>query len=126
MCGITREQLGVDDSCVRILIAHGGQTFSVPKAALFPISSMSAASPAQANEVEAQSDVTSVTTHRSQRRRRGGDDGDDGGDVGGTQGTRGVGGMVAAAVTTMDELVPSARRRLQLAEHRITSTRIAR
>ena len=54
------------------------------------------------------------------------DDGDDGGDVGGTQGTRGVGGMIAAAVTTMDELVPSARRRLQLAEHRITSTRIAR
>ena len=80
VCGITREQLGVDDSCVRVLIAHGGQTFSVPKAALFPISSVSAASPAQANEVEAQSDVTSVTTHRSQRRRRGGDDGDDGGD----------------------------------------------
>ena len=54
------------------------------------------------------------------------DDGDDGGDVGGTKGTRGLNGMEAAAVTTMDELVPSARRRLQLAEHRITSTRVAR
>ena len=96
VCAIAKDQLGVDDDAVRVLLAQGGMMFSVPKACIFPVSSLSwqavplaeketsvpqnqDSSPAdKGEEEETQSEVTSISVANSKasRRRPGGDDGD--------------------------------------------------
>jgi hypothetical protein len=95
VCAVARDQLGVDDDAIRVLLAQGGMMFAVPKASVFPISCLSwqvippsekdtevpqkkDSSPTEMGEEETQSEVTSVSvsTSKASRRRHGGDDGE--------------------------------------------------